>query len=150
MHLNDVLGMEVRGMPLTALILPESRDDMTAALASVFDEPATVQLCLTSDKGLGRSAMEARMLLLPLRSDLGDVSRVLGCFVAEGKIGRAPRRFNIVAQSRRTLIGFGGAGSDAASPLSAGPRERGENTQLPESPKPQPGRPHLRLVTNQD
>ena len=115
MHLNDVLGMEVRGMPLTALILPESRDEMNSALATVFDEPAIVRLNLASDTGLGRWPMEARMVLLPLRSDLGDVSRVLGCFVADGKIGRAPRRFTITSQSRKTLIGYGEGGPTATA-----------------------------------
>ena len=111
MHLNDVMGMEVRGMPLTALILPESRDEMGEALATVFEEPAMVRLTLTSDSGLGRSPMDARMLLMPLRSDLGDVSRILGCFVAEGSVGRAPRRFSVTSQSRKSLIGFGNDGA---------------------------------------
>ena len=34
------------------------------------------------------------MLLLPLKSDLGDTSRALGCLVSDGKIGRTPRRFD--------------------------------------------------------
>jgi hypothetical protein len=140
MHLNDVLGMEVRGMPLTALILPESRDDMSAALTAVFDEPATVRLTLASDTGLGRSPMEAKMLLMPLRSDLGDVSRVLGCFVADGKIGRAPRRFSITAQSRCTLIGYGDG-----QPATQGPSP--EPTIGPKVRRvPVLGRPYLTLV----
>ena len=47
---------------------------------------------------LGRKipAMEARMVLIPLRTDLGDVRRVLGCFIAKGKLGTQPRRLEIV------------------------------------------------------
>lgn len=145
MHLNDVMGMEVRGMPLTALILPESREEMAAATAAVFDEPAILRLTLTSDTGLGRSSMTARMVLLPLRSDLGDVSRALGCFVAEGKIGRAPRRFGISAQTRRTLIGYGEpqpAEQRAGEAVAAPPARPG-------APRPT-GRPHLVLVRNDE
>ncbi|MEZ5686503.1 MAG: hypothetical protein R3D78_11700 [Paracoccaceae bacterium] len=29
------------------------------------------------------------LLLLPLKSDLGDVNRAMGCLIAEGEIGRA-------------------------------------------------------------
>lgn len=149
MHLNDVMGMEVRGMPLTALILPESRDEMSAALTSVFDEPAVVRLALASDTGLGRSQMDAKMILLPLRSDLGDVSRVLGCFVANGKIGRAPRRFAITSESRQTLIGYGqNSGGDRAS--------RGPQAPRAEMPSAESGanrpaaRPRLVLVHRDD
>jgi hypothetical protein len=141
-HLNDVMGMEVRGMPLTALILPESRDEMSAALSAVFDEPAIVRLTLGSDTGLGRSPMDARMLLLPLRSDLGDVSRVLGGFVTNGKIGRAPRRFGITAQSRRTLIGYG----DTVSTTS---HNGTEAQSAPGKTRPS-GRPNLVLVAPEE
>ena len=143
MHLNDVMGMEVRGMPLTALILPDSRDEMNAALASVFDEPAIVRLTLTSDTGLGRSQMDAKMVLLPLRSDLGDVSRVLGCFVSNGKIGRAPRRFAITAESRQTLIGYGeSVRPQPQEPLAERPADACEKRPV--------GRPHLTLVQRDD
>ena len=142
MHLNDVMGMEVRGMPLTALILPDSRDAMSAALASVFDEPAVVRLSLVSDTGLGRSQMDAKMVLLPLRSDLGDVSRILGCFVANGKIGRAPRRFAITSETRQTLIGYG---------ENAGPTSQAPQNQPPATAEERcTGRPNLVLVRRDD
>ena len=143
MHLNDVMGMEVRGMPLTALILPESRDAMNEALATVFDEPAIVRLSLTSDTGLGRAQMDAKIILLPLRSDLGDVSRVLGGFVANGKIGRAPRRFAITSESRQTLIGFG----DSSAPK---PRTHRAERPSGDGQRRPVGRPHLVLVQPDD
>lgn len=153
MHLNDLMGMEVRGMPLTALILPDSRDAMNAALAAVFDEPAMVRLALKSDTGLGRSEIDAKMVLLPLRSDLGDVSRVLGCFVAEGKVGRAPRRFSIMSESRKTLIGYGDTRAREAPVSDQTPLAGAPDAQLPgtETRLDRPtGRPYLRLVTSDD
>ncbi|MGR3699052.1 MAG: PAS domain-containing protein, partial [Roseovarius sp.] len=47
--------------------------------------------------GLGRPEMTGRLMLWPLRSDLGDVSRALGCLVTQGEIGRASRRFEMAA-----------------------------------------------------
>lgn len=146
MHLNDILGMEVRGMPVTSLILPGSRDDMITALAAVFDEPAIVRLTLKSDSGLGRPEFTARMVLLPLRSDLGDVSRVLGCFVADGKVGRAPRRFDIVDQKHRTLIGYGEPKLAGTPPT----MERGVIPMRATAPRRTADRANLRLVHSQD
>ncbi|MEL6207154.1 MAG: PAS domain-containing protein, partial [Pseudomonadota bacterium] len=40
MHLNDLMGMEVRGMPLTAFFDPDARKRVSAAMERVFDDPA--------------------------------------------------------------------------------------------------------------
>ena len=45
------------------------------------------------------------MILLPLKSDLGDISRVLGCLCTYGAIGRAPRRFELLNQEVTPLLG---------------------------------------------
>ncbi|MEM9129958.1 MAG: hypothetical protein AAGA97_09595, partial [Pseudomonadota bacterium] len=39
--------------------------------------------------------LQGTMVILPLRSDLGDISRALGCLVTSGEIGEGPRRFKI-------------------------------------------------------
>lgn len=96
MHLTDLMGMEVRGMPFTALFAPEARDEIGRILDAVFSGPRTAEITIAAAGGFGRPALDGRLLLLPLRSDLGDMSRVLGCLMAEGPIGRAPRRFDIV------------------------------------------------------
>lgn len=94
-HLADLMGMDVRGMPLSCLIRPEGRERFAAALARLFEEPATLDLRLTAPAGPGGGALSGRMVLLPLQSDLGDVSRALGCLVSRGRPGRAPRRFDL-------------------------------------------------------
>ena len=106
-HLNDLMGMEVRGMPLTALFAPSARRTIADLLEDVFRTPASSSLRLTSEDSAGRPAIEARMALFPLKSDLGDVSRILGCLVAKGDLGLAPRRFDI-AQMNTTRIGVDG------------------------------------------
>lgn len=95
-HLSDLMGMEVRGMPLTAFITPAGRRQMSDALEEVFQRPATCELRLNAETARDKPSMDARMLLMPLKSDLGDVSRILGCFVARGDIGRSPRRFDVI------------------------------------------------------
>ncbi|KEO56210.1 PAS domain-containing protein [Thioclava pacifica] len=103
MHLNDLMGMEVRGMPLTSFFTPEARKGVAEMTEAVFASPAIAEARLSADRSLGRSALSAQLLILPLTSDFGDVSRALGCFVAEGEIGRSPRRFELI-QSQTHLL----------------------------------------------
>ncbi|WP_299842770.1 PAS domain-containing protein [uncultured Roseovarius sp.] len=104
-HLSDLMGMEVRGMPISALIAPEQRDELAELLVEVFDRPAIVKINLVSPAGVGRRKLKGTLLLLPLRSDLGDTSRALGCFLTDGLIGRTPRRFNITGHSVEVAAG---------------------------------------------
>ncbi len=103
MHLNDLMGMEVRGMPLTTFFTPDARRMVSDALEHVFEEPATVRFHLVAEPGVGKPALSAELLILPLRSDLGDVSRALGILVSKGETGRTPRRFSIAAADTRTI-----------------------------------------------
>ncbi len=91
-HLCDVMGLEVRGMPVSSLIEPQDRDRIADALVELFERPATLRLTLSSK---GPAPLTGTLLLLPLRSDLGDISRALGCLVTHGVIGETPRRFAI-------------------------------------------------------
>ncbi|MGB3313565.1 MAG: PAS domain-containing protein, partial [Albidovulum sp.] len=78
LHLNDLMGMEVRGMPLTSFFTPKARHDVSDVLQAVFSGPSTADFTLKAEPGFGKSEMQARLLILPLKSDLGDVSRALG------------------------------------------------------------------------
>ncbi|WP_233489017.1 PAS domain-containing protein [Rhodovulum sp. 12E13] len=105
MHLNDLMGMEVRGMPLTSFFVPEARKRVSAALEQVFDAPAIARMSLAGESGIGRPGLDARLLLLPLKSDFGDVSRALGCLSTVGPVGRAPRRFTITTEQVECIAG---------------------------------------------
>ncbi len=98
-HLTKIAGMEVRGMPLTAFFQHDAREAVTRHLDRVFSDPAIAELGLESKGKLGQSRLQARMILLPLKSDLGDVSRALGVLASDGTIGTTPRRF-VIADSR--------------------------------------------------
>ncbi len=94
-HLCDVMGLEVRGMPISSLIESKDRDRLADALVELFERPATLRFSLAAHGGFGKASLQGTMLLLPLRSDLGDISRALGCLVTHGPIGKSPRRFAI-------------------------------------------------------
>jgi len=123
----ELMNMDVRGMPLSTLILPGDRDDLAAALTALFDRPAKLRLGLRAAPGVGRARLTGRMLLLPLRADTGEVSRAIGCLVKGGPAGRAPRRFAITGTR--------------VEPIGQIPADRLH------PPRPdRTARPHLRLV----
>lgn len=152
-HLSDLMGMEVRGMPLTSFITPNGRRQISDTLEEVFQRPAVCEVRLSAEAGAGKPHMDARMLLLPLKSDLGDVSRVLGCLIARGDIGRSPRRFDVVGARIRPIV----APSSLPEPtLDDAPQARtrvqgSTETSVPlKSPRQDKNVPYLRLVKNDD
>lgn len=94
-HLGDLMGMEVRGMPISSFITSGAREQFGKALEEVFERPAKAVVTLSAETSFGRPPLRAKMILMPVRSDLGDTSRILGGFMTDGDIGRVPRRFNI-------------------------------------------------------
>ncbi|MCK8463576.1 PAS domain-containing protein [Aliiroseovarius sp. S1339] len=102
-HVSDILSMEVRGMPISAFFTPQARQEVQDALESVFDMPAEVNLTLQSESGIFQKSLDAQMILLPLKDREGRVTRVLGAFQVDGKLTRAPLRFNIRTLDARPL-----------------------------------------------
>ena len=107
-HISELTGLELRQMPISALFMPTSREVLSDALTATFEDPASIRMRIESKGGFGREALKGEMILMPLRSDLGQVDRVLGGIVMDGKIGRTPRRLEITSQSRQSLIGYAG------------------------------------------
>lgn len=118
MHLNDLLGMEVRGMPFTSFFTPKSRQVICDTLEQVFDGPKVAELILSSERSIGKPALDAKLILLPLRSDMGDITRIIGCLVTSGPTGRAPRRFDITRRKMKELTA-GRAATTESNPLAA-------------------------------
>lgn len=152
-HLSDLAGLDLRQMPLSALFLPGSRDILSDALLAVFEEPAVVRMSIASPAGFGREGLEGELILLPLRSDLGDIDRVLGGIVMDGKLGRTPRRLEILGQSRQSLTGFAGPAHSSRTvsadiARTVDPR-RPHRRKVPAVEKPVFHR-HLRLVISND
>ncbi|MEQ9693862.1 PAS domain-containing protein [Shimia sp. SDUM112013] len=125
--LSDLLGVEMRGMPVGSLIVPESRMDFGAVLEDVFRGPAKATLRFSGDPGPTRPRLAADMILLPLTGHRGDVSRVLGGVAFHGQIGPRPRRLVLEGSFLRQVR------RPEAAPL---PQTRATHV------------PHLRLVEN--
>lgn len=152
MHLNELMAMEVRGMPITAMFLPEARREMQQALEDVLDTPAAVRLTLAGDKGLMRTPLEGQMILLPLRDDTGAPSRILGALQTRGEIGRGPRRFTIRDRETKALLGDPLTAPRPAPAVSARAKELAQritrfNRAADEADR---SRGHLRLVYDAD
>ncbi|PTE18083.1 PAS domain-containing protein [Phaeovulum veldkampii] len=146
MHLNDLMGMEVRGMPLSTFFAPLSRKPAAELLEAVFANPAVAEASLHAETGIGQPALAARLLLLPLTSDLGDVNRVLGCLVAEGSIGRSPRRFDLASAAIAPALA--GLPVDMSLPVTwpLAPHGLAEPPARPGASTPETRRAALRLV----
>ena len=142
-HLIDLMGMEVRGMPICAFLNTSSRGRFSDVLESVFKAPQIARLTLDGKADYARPQLSAQMLLLPLRSDLGDVTRALGCLVAEGDTGIAPRRFDIVTDEVMPIIDGGTtlAPSPSAIGFAEGMAEFGPRGRPAPTPPP-PATPH--------
>ncbi len=158
-HLSDLMGMEVRGMPLTSFVSPGSRRQLSDAMEEVFQRPAVCELRLSAETGRDKPPMDARLILLPLKSDLGDVSRILGCLVARGDIGRAPRRFEIIGARMRPITSVAEVPcempkvSPAVEPAVAPDRAVPGFAEAESGFAPRPSRtdvPYLRLVKTDD
>ena len=152
-HLTDLMGMEVRGMPISAFLEPSSRDALAHHLVRLFDEPAMVRLSLSAPGRPSAPALTGTLMLLPLRSDLGDISRALGCLVSEGSIGRGPRRFAI---ADAVITPLGSAPGSAPMPqligqtaapalVHAGAEHTGSKQHQPDTLQGSE-RPYLRLI----
>lgn len=140
-HLTELTGMEVRGMPLTAMFTGAARTEVGAVLEHMFETPAVAELDLIAERRFSLSPLEARMVLLPLRSDFGDISRALGVVVAEGQLGkRTSHSFDVARSHLRDLNGVPTALSPACE----------EVPGFAEDPAPLEGAPHLKLVVSRD
>ena len=97
-HMNELMGMEVRGMPVRAFFELSDRKRLMEHVEMVFEGPCILDIELISDSQ-GSASLEGRMVLMPLRNHDGEISRALGVLVTDGLVGLPPRRFRIRRQS---------------------------------------------------
>lgn len=115
-NVNELAGMEVRGMPITAFFTTDARKQLSSAMEHMFDTPAIVELSLQIETPRRTASRPAHMLLLPLRSDLGDISRALGVLVADDYTSGSSQRFSISAIEMRSIGKAEGAPEFKAKP----------------------------------
>lgn len=102
----DLMGMDLRGMPLSAVMAPEGRAGLSLWLEQVFDGPARLWLELQGERGLLRQACTGRMLVLPMLGLDGKPDRALACLLTEGNTGRPPRRFEVTGADIQPITGL--------------------------------------------
>ena len=119
--LGECAGADLRGLPVSCLFLTEARARLATVLERVLTTPIAADLRLEADRGIGRPALSARLLLLPLLDAAGQRTLVLGCFGFTGAIGRAPRRFGIdTVIEEQVLIAAKIAAKTPVQPAQAG------------------------------
>lgn len=143
MHLADLMGMDVRGMPVSAMFDLDARPRLAEVLHQVFTVPGIGELWLESPRSLGRPALTGRMVLLPVRGE-GEAPLAFGCLVTDGPIGRAPRRLTITRAVVETLDMV--PAEAPASRIRLPHFAEDPAPFLPPPPRAKPGRAHLRLV----
>ncbi|MGJ8583123.1 MAG: PAS domain-containing protein [Marinosulfonomonas sp.] len=141
-HMSDLMGLDVHGMPLSAMFEPAARQGLGDLVEATCAQFNCVTAKLDAPGQIGRAPLSARMFMAPLKSDLGRVDRILGCLQSQGRIGRHPRRFTISGVNT-TLC------DDFLVPV------KGETLQVqhvepvpPQTTKPGAKGPALRLVSN--
>ena len=133
-HLSNLMGMEVRGMPITSMFTSSARRRFSDTLEEILETPATCMLHLESDAAAGQAKLEGQMILLPLKSDMGDISRVLGCLVSSGPLGHTPCRFTVTHLTVRPIL----PGHGPTDSLKRGSRKLPslQEMDLPKIPEP--------------
>ncbi|CUH39592.1 PAS domain protein [Jannaschia seosinensis] len=91
--MQDLMGMEVRGLPIRAFFDLADRTRVCEQIEQVFEQPAKLELDLISEGSEG--IVTARMLVLPLTDATGAVSKALTVMVCDRITRDAPRRFSL-------------------------------------------------------
>lgn len=150
MAYNDLMGMDIRGMPISALFMGDARMRLQLEMERMFHGPAILSLSLGSERGLGRPPMSARMMILPMLGQQDECNLAIGCIEITGEIGRVPRRFTIEEAKIEQVSHGPRAGAMACvteavrSPQSDPAFAEAPTPYAP--PRPTPGVPYLRLV----
>ncbi len=116
MDLSDVMGMDVRGLPLSVVFVPEARAALASKLEQVFHSPAIMEMTLQASGGLIKPSLSAKLLVLPLRDETGQIRLALGCFALKGNIGRSPRRFIIEKASVTAVASIAPSAGPSSGP----------------------------------
>lgn len=145
-HICDLLGMEVRGMPITSLFEPTSRAKLAETLDYVVGKPCVAEIDISSPQAIGRPALTGRLYLAPLRCQFSEHRRILGCLQTQGAAGRTPRRFAVEKTHRRRIVGSVTHSEEMAPPITepgfAEPTALFEHKPI----KTETRKGHLRLV----
>ena len=89
------MGFEARGMPLSVLFAPDSRNGLRRWLERCFEDPALVDLPVTARRGILQAPITGRLLLLPLLDQEDRVTRAVGGLFLDQPARLAKVKFDI-------------------------------------------------------
>jgi hypothetical protein len=95
MDLNDLMGMDVRGMPFSCLLEPAARNGFGRMLEQVLSGQAVLEAELEAERDGFRPALRAQLMILPLAVEPDGRRMAFGGLAMIGQIGKAPRRFHV-------------------------------------------------------
>jgi hypothetical protein len=78
MDFSDLMGMDVRGLPLSAVFVPDARAALASKLEHVFHSPAIMEMTLQASGGLLKPNLTSRMLVMPVRDASGQAKLFVG------------------------------------------------------------------------
>lgn len=143
-HLAGLAGMDVRGMPLASFFTDAARSDLMTMLGRLFGDPSVAELVLAGEDTPGCQPVRARMILLPLKTDQGEIARALGVLVADAAAYRVPCRFAIREFLIRPVSGMAADAPDQRPPVATPDAMSGGFAEA--QTRLQGRSPHLRLV----
>ena len=116
LQICEMMGMEVRGRAAEGFFTDADSAEFRDLRNAVMQGPDIAHLELEGRDTTGKAAL-LEMVLLPLRSDFGEVNRIIGCLSAPDTGFAAPLQFSIltaeltpVGRNRRRAPGFAGKG----------------------------------------
>lgn len=142
-RIHDLLCMDARGMPVSVLFAPDSRESLRDLVETAFTQPAIVAASLLSASQMFRPALPATILMLPMRDERGEISRVLGALVCDPATGNRPRRFDLAPDRMVRIQSLAitlASSQPAPAPL--------PDPALTQTQRPDAERPALRLVVD--
>ncbi|HSF95391.1 MAG TPA: PAS domain-containing protein, partial [Thermohalobaculum sp.] len=124
--LHDAFGFDLRGMSLRAIMAGKARESLVALVSETLSEPGIGYARLLAPDGV----QVWEIVLLPLRSDFGQVDRLIGCLhPVNGRApvaGDVPLRFTIEEASIRPV-----ENASRATPGDTGPLAGFAEGQVP-------------------
>jgi len=145
--LTELLGVEARGMPLSALFTVPGREALGPLIEQVVDGPHIVEVPLHTSRGFARMPAKGRLLMLPLADRDGQPTRIFGALITDSQPGRHAWRFDLDRAVPLRCKRVFSVMRRRAEPVSQSPVTSIASTPEPERPT-FGRRPHLRLVVD--
>ncbi|WP_170831375.1 PAS domain-containing protein [Jannaschia faecimaris] len=101
--MSQLMGMEVRGLPVRAFFDLTDRTRVMDQIEQVFERPATLEFDLISEGADG--IVTGRMLILPLLDSAGQVTKALAVMVTDRIATDPPRRFQLTHSTLIPVVG---------------------------------------------